>query len=378
MPLQPSLPERASSFLGRGIVVQNYIKKPGRPCFLFQKTECLYKKLAKTEKNLLRPDRKLLPFSDICPKSNNMKPIHQFTELTTYLKTLSYKPKIVVVCANDSHTEHAVELALEAGIARFLLLGDKSIMEQFDIVKRYADSVELAHFADADEAAREAVRLVRQGEVDILMKGLINTDNLLRAILDKEVGILPKGRVLTHLSVVEIPTYHKLLFFSDAAVVPYPTLEQRREIVRYAIAACNDFGIEEPKVALIHFTEKVNPKFPNSVDYVTLSDEAKAGSFGRAIVDGPMDVRTACEAESGDLKGISSPVGGDADILIFPNIESGNTFYKTVSLFAKAEMAGLLQGPICPVVVNSRSDSSNSKFYSLAMACLQALAQKQG
>lgn len=170
---------------------------------------------------------------------------------------------------------------------------------------------------------------------------------------------------------MEIPTYHKLLFFSDAAVIPRPTLQQRIEMIWYAICTCRHFGIEQPRVALIHCTEKVSAKFPHSLDYVNIVELAEAGEFGNVIIDGPLDVRTACEQASGDIKGIVSPINGQADVLIFPNIESGNAFYKSVSLFAKAEMAGLLQGPICPVVLPSRSDSGLSKYYSIAMACLQ-------
>ena len=204
------------------------------------------------------------------------------------------------------------------------------------------------------------------------MKGIINTDNLLRAILDKEKGLLPPGKVLTHLSVMQIPTYDKLLFFSDAAVIPRPTLQQRIEMIWYAIHVCRDFGIDQPKISLIHCTEKVSAKFPHSLDYVNIVELCEAGEFGHAIIDGPLDVRTSCEPASGNIKGIVSPINGEADVLIFPNIESANAFYKSVSLFAHADMAGLLQGPICPVVLPSRSDSGLSKYYSMAMACLTA------
>lgn len=155
------------------------------------------------------------------------------------------------------------------------------------------------------------------------MKGIINTDNLLHAILDKEKGLLPKGKILTHLAVMEIPTYHKLLFFSDAAVIPRPTLQQRIEMIWYAICTCHHFGIEQPRVALIHCTEKVSAKFPHSLDYVNIVELAEAGEFGNVIIDGPLDVRTACEQASGDIKGIVSPINGQADVLIFPQYRIG-------------------------------------------------------
>lgn len=299
-----------------------------------------------------------------------MEPIRSFDQLTTHLRTLNRRKRIAVVCANDPNTEYAIERALREGIAEFLMIGDSCILNKYPSLKNYPDHVRTIHIENSDEAAREAVKIVREGGADILMKGIINTDNLLRAILDKEKGLLPEGKVLTHLSVIEIPTYNKLLFFSDAAVIPRPSLQQRIEMIWYSINTCHRFGIEQPRVALIHFTEKVSSKFPISLDYVNIVELAEAGEFGNAIIDGPLDVRAACEQASSEIKGIVSPINGQADVLIFPNIESGNAFYKSVSLFAKAETAGLLQGPVCPVVLPSRSDSGLSKYYSIAMACL--------
>jgi len=299
-----------------------------------------------------------------------MEPIKSFDQLTAHLMTLKRRRRIAVVCANDPNTEYAIARALEEGIAEFLMIGDSSILEKYQTLKKYPEFVRTIHIEDPDEAAREAVRIVRAGGADILMKGIINTDNLLHAILDKEKGLLPPGKVLTHLSVMQIPTYDKLLFFSDAAVIPRPTLQQRIEMIWYAIDTCHSFGIEQPRISLIHCTEKVSAKFPHSLDYVNIVELADAGEFGNAIIDGPLDVRTSCEQASGDIKGIVSPINGQADVLIFPNIESANAFYKGVSLFSRANMAGLLQGPVCPVVLPSRSDCGLSKYYSIAMACL--------
>ena len=299
-----------------------------------------------------------------------MRPIKSFDELTDHLKSLKRRKRIAVVCANDPNTEYAIERALNEEIAEFLMIGDSSILNKYLSLKNYPGHVQTIHIENPDEAAREAVKIIREGGADILMKGIINTDNLLHAILDKEKGLLPKGKILTHLSVIQIPTYNKLLFFSDAAVIPRPTLQQRIEMIWYAIHTCHSFGIEQPRIALIHFSEKVSVKFPTSLDYVNIVELAEAGEFGDVIIDGPLDVRTACEKASGDIKGIVSPINGETDVLIFPNIESANTFYKSVSLFSKAETAGLLQGPDCPVVLPSRSDSGLSKYYSIAMACL--------
>ena len=152
-----------------------------------------------------------------------MEPIRSFDQLTSHLKSLNKRKRIAVVCANDPNTEYAIARSLEEGIAEFLMIGDSAILEKYPTLKKYPQYVRTVHIEDPDEAAREAVRIVREGGADILMKGIINTDNLLHAILDKEKGLLPKGKILTHLAVMQIPTYDKLLFFSDAAVIPRPT-----------------------------------------------------------------------------------------------------------------------------------------------------------
>ena len=291
--------------------------------------------------------------------------------MTAHLQSFSTRKRVVVVCPNDPHTEYAVLRALKEGIAEFLLISDTRFAARAeDIRNQYPRYVEVLVTATPDEAAVMAVQMIREGRADILMKGLINTDNLLHAVLNKETGILPRGETLTHITVAHVPTYPKLLIFSDAAVIPRPTLEQFKAILRYAVEVAHSCGIEEPRIALLHCSEKVNAKFPHTLDYAILKECALEGEFGRVQIDGPMDVKTACDVHSGDIKGLSSPVVGNADILIFPNIESGNTFYKTITLFAGADMAGMLRGPICPVVVTSRSDSGMSKYYSLALACL--------
>jgi len=300
-----------------------------------------------------------------------MNPIQNFRQLTSYLKSLNCRKRVVVVCPHDPHTEYAVRRALEEGFGRFLLVADKRYIHRAQVIcNEYPSYVTVYEADDMDVAARKAVELVHSGEADVLMKGIINTDNLLKAILDKEKGLLPKGRVLTHITLAQIPTYPKFVFFSDSAVIPRPTYEQFRSMITYAVSVCHHCGLEEPKVALIHCSEKVNEKFPHTLDYARLKADAMNGLFGQMQLDGPMDVKTACDIHSGDIKGLASPVVGNADVLIFPNIESGNTFYKAVSLFARADMAGILQGTVCPVVVTSRSDSSISKYYSLALACI--------
>ncbi len=300
-----------------------------------------------------------------------MEPIQDFSSLVSRLRAMKERKRVVVVCPNDPHTEYVIIRSLREGFADFLLVADTPHLINAEYIRnQYPDHVKVFEASSPDVAAQEGVLLVREGHADVLMKGIINTDNLLRAVLNKEHGLLPKGRVLSHITVAEIPTYNKLLFFSDAAVIPSPTLEQFDAMIRYNVGVCRKMGIDAPRIALIHCTEKVNEKFPFTLDYVSLKERAEAGAYGDVYLDGPMDVKTACDAHSGEVKGISSPVVGHADMVLFPNIIASNTFYKTLALFGDANMAGMLQGTTAPVVVPSRADSGNSKFYSLALACV--------
>ncbi len=280
--------------------------------------------------------------------------------------------RVAVAYPHDSHTLEAVEGALARGFAEFVLVGRDDELHSLDMVKNHADKVTVIPTSDPDDAARIAVQMVRDGKADVLMKGTLNTDNLLRAVLNKEHGMLPPGNVLTHITVAQIPSYDKLLIFSDAAVIPYPTLDQRRAQINYMVSLCRYLGIEQPRVALIHFTEKVNPKFPVSTDYITLRDEARDGRWGNAIVDGPMDVKTAVDPQAGPAKGIFSPIEGRADALMMADIEAGNVFYKTIIHFGDALSAGMVVGALAPIVLPSRGDSTEGKLASLALACLMA------
>jgi len=256
---------------------------------------------------------------------------------------------VAVVCGRDESTSEAVAKAQKAGFIEPIMVDDD----------------------DVDVAAAKAVALVREGKADVLMKGLLNTDNLLKAVLNKETGILPQGRVLTHLTCAQLPQYERLLFMTDVAVIPHPTKEQRQEQLRYLLGLCRAMGIEEPRVALINCSEKVNAKhFPFTVEYQELIEETKTGVYGPCIVDGPLDLKTSLSAKALHKKGLESPLEGRADGIIFPDIQAGNVFYKTITLFCQAETAAMLQGPQVPVVLTSRADSVSSKFYSLALACM--------
>ena len=279
-----------------------------------------------------------------------MDTIQNLDEMIGRLIAKGGKKRIGVICPRDESTRKAVEEATSAtGFAEAVVFDDDDVLV----------------------AAQQAVAAARDGKVDVLMKGTLNTDDLLRAVLNKETGILPKGRVLTHLTCAQIPSYDKLVFCSDVAVIPYPTAEQREEQLKYLLQLMRSMGVEEPRVGLINCTEKVNEKhFPVTVEYRQLVEKAATGAFGPCIVDGPLDLKTCFSPEALHKKGINSPLEGRADAIIFPDIQAGNVFYKTITCFIPGvETAAVLAGTQVPVVLPSRGDSPKNKLYSLALAC---------
>ncbi len=303
-----------------------------------------------------------------------MKPIVDFKALPVKLRSIGHRVTVAVASPADSHTEEVIERSIREEFAQFILVavdGKRTIAER--LAADYPEYITIIDATDDDDAARRAVEEVRLEHAQVLMKGSLNTDNLLRAVLNKEHGILVKGSVLTHIAVAEIPGMNRLLFFSDAAVIPFPTTEQMDAVVKYITDTWRNItGGERPRVALTHCTEKTSEKFPITLTYQAIKQMAAEGKYGDVDIDGPMDVKTACDAESGAIKGIASPVVGNADIILFPDIQAGNTFYKTITYFAKATVTGMLAGTTVPVVVTSRADSADSKFYSLAVACMKA------
>lgn len=275
-----------------------------------------------------------------------MKTIRSFHEMHQRVTERDRQLRIVAVNPTDEATVEALKHVEQTKLAEVL---------------RVTDTL-------PERAAEKAVALVRRGDGNVLMKGLIGTDILLRSILNKVSGLLPEGRVLTHVSVAEIPHYPRLLFFTDAAVIPYPTQKQRTEQVRYTAEICHRMGIEQPRIALIHCAEHGGRQFPFVEGYADIKAMAAQGDFGRCIVDGPLDVKSACSLEALQAKGINSPLQGESNVLIMPDIEAGNAFYKSMTLFVNARTAGILCGTQCPVVVPSRGDSAEAKFNSILFA----------
>ncbi|GAB6279133.1 MAG: phosphate acyltransferase [Lentimicrobium sp.] len=298
--------------------------------------------------------------------------ITNFTQLVDKVKTVTPQT-IAVVAAEDHATLGAIHRAISTGFAKAILFGNQLIIESLLAHYEIPDhSYTIIHQPNEQIAVNEAVTMVNQGKADILMKGIIGTDIFLKAVLDKTSGLLNQGEVMTYVAAMQIPTYHKLLFISDTAVIPYPDLNQKVAMLKYSVEMAKRFGISKPKVAFIGASEKAGNQSQTAIDASIISKMAQRGQLGEVIVDGPLDIFLATQPESLSIKRINTPIEGDADILIFPSLESCNAFYKGLVRFAGAELAGLIQGTRKPVVLMSRSESENSKFYCLALACLMS------
>jgi phosphate butyryltransferase len=299
--------------------------------------------------------------------------IRSLDQMVEKVLSLHKKHRIAVAWAQDIHTISAIHKAVNCGLADSILIGRTSEIKS--ICRKAGIDYGLFTIVDTDDeikASEEAVRLTRFGEADIVMKGLVGTDRFLRAVMDKNNGLMIQGAVLSYVCALELPAYHKLLFITDPAVIPLPSLEQKVIMAEYSIEMASRFGITGPKIALISASEKPSRHFQSSGDYETMCRMAKDGQISNCIMDGPLDIFLACDKKSVEIKGIDTPVNGDADILLFPSLESSNPFYKGLMLFAKGELAGLIRGTEKPVIVMSRSESENSKFYCIALACLMA------
>ncbi len=298
--------------------------------------------------------------------------IKKLDELFTVLKAQKSK-RLVAAYANDAHTIGAVSQAVDLGIIEATLVGDKEIItgvcaqENIDINK-----FEVVHEPEEMQAARRAVALINEGRGDMLMKGLVSTDKYMRAILNKENGLMIPGAILSHVTVMENPNYYKLLIFGDVAIIPLPELKEKIAITNFLISVAQSLGNELPKVAVLAATEQVMPKMPACVDAALISKMADRGQINGALVEGPLALDVAIDKESAEIKKINSPVAGDADCLVFPNIESGNVFYKANTKLAGGEQGAIVVGAKVPAVLSSRGDSIKTKLYSIALAAILA------
>ncbi|MBU0928375.1 MAG: bifunctional enoyl-CoA hydratase/phosphate acetyltransferase [Spirochaetes bacterium] len=280
--------------------------------------------------------------------------------------------KRVAVAAAQEHS--ALEAALDAkaaGIAEPILIGDADAIRAI-AAELGADvsGIRLVEEKDYAKAAALAVSLVRSGEADILMKGVLDTSILLKAALNKEAG-LNAGRLTSHVAVIESPHYHKLFIVTDAAINIAPDIQGKLDIIANAVRVSRSLGAERPKVALLAAVEKVNPdKMPCTVDAAIITQMNRRGQVKDCVVDGPLALDNAVSAESARIKKIVSEVAGDADVLVAPDIEAGNVLYKALLDLGGAKGAGIVAGAAKPIVLTSRADSRETKLASIALAAL--------
>ena len=296
--------------------------------------------------------------------------ITSFNDLFASLKAKGIRKRMIAAWAVDNHTIEAASMASDLGFVEVTLVGDEALIAKvcdecgidrgkFQIVDIKAELKAVAH----------AVKMVHDGEGDVLMKGLCSTDKFLRAILDKENGLLPPKGLLSHVGVLENPRYHKLMFIGDMAVIPQPDFRQKVKIAGYINSVARSFGIEKPKMAFIAASEQMLDSMPACMEAAMLAKMCDRGQIPGCIGDGPLALDVAIDKESVQIKKLVSPVAGDADCLLFPNIESANVFWKTnTKLMDGVRQAGMLVGTKVPCVLASRADSVDVKLNSIAEA----------
>ena len=300
-----------------------------------------------------------------------------FDDILAKLKTTG-KKKLAVAYAQDEHVLEAVELAHKKGIVDAVLVGDADkIAEIAGSLDMNLEEYEVIDVKDMQEAATCAVKLVHDGKADIYMKGSLDSKTFLKSVLNKEVG-LRTGQTLSHVCVFEIPGIDRLLFLTDVAFLPYPTLEDKKQIIEYTVNVARACGVEMPKVAPLAAVEVVNPKMPVTVEAEELTKACEAGEIKNCIVDGPLSMDLAIDPEAAKFKpgAESRKIVGDADILLFPDIHAGNLTYKTIVRLATVKNGNILLGTKAPVILTSRSDSVDVKLNSIALAAVVAEDQK--
>ena len=292
-----------------------------------------------------------------------------FEDLMKLAKERSPK-RVAVAQAGDEDVLLSVKLAMDEGIINPILVGNK---EEIEIIAKEIgldlENVEVIDERDKTLATRKATELVSSGQASILMKGLIDTSIIMKQVLDKEIG-LRTDKLISHIAMFDIPTYHKIFFVTDAAMNIAPTLEQKKQIIENAVELLKCLNINNPKVAVLAAKEKVSPKMQATVDAGELKEMNQNGEIKDCIVDGPLALDNAVSKESARIKGIEGQVVGDADILIAPDIEAGNILYKALTFLGGAASAGIIVGTKAPIILTSRADDEDTKLHSIVLATL--------
>lgn len=297
-----------------------------------------------------------------------IKTIEQLVAKAKDIETKS----LVVACAADEHVLEAVEMARVNNIINGILVGDQD--EIIDILNKLSfdkDNYTIINVKDKSEACLEAVKLVSSNEGYYLMKGLVDTSVILKAALNKEFGLRTQNRI-SHVSVMEVPTHDKLIYMTDGAMNIAPNLDEKRQIIENSVHIAHAIGNENPNVGVIGAVEKVNPQMEATLHAKELVEMNENGTITGCTVGGPFALDNAISKEAAKHKGITNPIAGDIDILVMPRIESGNVFYKTMMFLSNAKSASVIAGAQRPIVLTSRADSKESKFYSIALGALVA------
>ncbi len=298
--------------------------------------------------------------------------IRSFEELVQAVQKME-RFRIAVAAANNFVSIAGVLRAREIGLAEPVLFGSRAQIER--VARENVldlEGVEIVDQPDEIAAARAAVKACHDGEAQMLMKGHIHTDDFLRAVLDKQIGLRQEGILMSHVFILDPPDLDRLIFVTDGAMNIAPTLEQKAQIILNAVYLARCFGIEEPKVGALAAVELVNPKMPATLDAAAFAAMDRRGQFPYCIVDGPFGMDNAVSVEAAKIKGINGPCAGQCDILLVPDIEAGNIMVKTFSFLAGGRTAGVVVGASVPIVLTSRADSSEARLYSVATAALMA------
>ena len=297
--------------------------------------------------------------------------MRSFDEVIKFAKERG--PKVIsVACSQDKEDLVAVDMARKEGIAKAILVGDiEKTRELSNELNINLDNYELIDEKDLEKASLTAVKLVSEGKADMVMKGLVDTSIILKAVLNKEFG-LRTGNILSHVAVFDVDGYDRLFFVTDAAMNLSPDLQGKKQIIENSCLVANALDIDEPKVAVICAKEKVNPKMQDTVDAKDLEEMCKNGEIKGCLVGGPFALDNAVSEEAARHKGMDHPIAGKADILLAPDIEAGNILYKSLVFFSNTKNAGVIVGAKAPIILTSRADSEETKLNSIALGVLMA------
>ncbi len=296
--------------------------------------------------------------------------IQNFEQLRDQVQAAA-KCKVVVIAAHDGHTLEAVLKTKEEGILDYVLVGkEKEILEIGKSLGHEIDPADVIDSQTDEDAVEKGIQLVREGKADFIQKGLLQTSTLLKGVVDKEKGIRT-GKAMSHVALLDIPNYHKVVGVTDGGMMLYPDLAKKKDIANNAVDMFRGFAYERPKMAALCAVEVLNPKMQATVDAVELQKMAEAGEIPNCDFAGPISMDLAVSKESAQIKGYESPVTGEVDIFLVPNIDVGNIMVKSLLMFGNSKMAGCVVGAKCPIALNSRSATFEEKYYSLlACACM--------